>query len=171
MIVELEKSRLNSCMEENLDDAVNDILAQLKQATNIISRPVSTEEEAALTKDQLEEFIIKNTGKLVTQSISLVDTVKEVVETSATPNDVSALAELIKAASAAVDSLNRVYISDERNKTQVKTKQMDVDSRERVNMLDNQAKLLLSREEILKAILDEQKDPVLVGDDAAIIDV
>lgn len=142
-------------MDENLDNAVDDILAQLQQTTQIISRPVASDEKP-LTKEELEEFAIKHAGQLVTKSLALVDTVQDIVTTSATPNDVNALAELIKAASAAVDSLNKVYISSERNKTQILTKQMDVESRKELNLIDNQTKLLLSREEIMKALIDEK---------------
>ena len=137
-------------MKDDLDEAVNDILAQLKTTVNI---PRPAEEDEVLTKEKLEEFIIKNSGRLVTKSLSLVDTIKEAVESAGTPEDVEALASLIKAASSAVEALNRLHIADERNKTQVKTKQMEVDSRERLGVMDNQTRMLLSREEIMKALI------------------
>jgi hypothetical protein len=138
-------------MGNELDEAVNDIISQLK-GTADVSR--QRQEEVDLTKDQLEEFIIKSSGKLVTRSLNLVDEVREYVASAPESRDVSSLAELINATVGAVESLNKIHISDERNKTQVKVKQMDIDSKERINITDNKTKILLSREDIMKALVD-----------------
>jgi len=140
-------------MNEELDEAVNDILSQLKNTTVIKQTPVTD----TLTKEKLEEFLIKNSGKLVTDSINLIDDMRDFVGTAdADPDSISALAELIKAASSAVDTLNKIYISDERNKNQVKIKTMDIESKEKLSIIDNQTKVLLSREDIMKAIIDKE---------------
>jgi hypothetical protein len=140
-------------MNEELDEAVNDILSQLKNTTVIKQTPVTD----TLTKEKLEEFLIKNSGKLVTDSINLIDDMRDFVGTAdADPDSISALAELIKAASSAVDTLNKIYISDERNKNQVKIKTMDIESKEKLSIMDNQTKVLLSREDIMKAIIDKE---------------
>ena len=140
-------------MNEELDEAVNDILSQLKNTTVIKQTPVTD----TLTKEKLEEFLIKNSGKLVTDSINLIDDMRDFVGTAdADPESISALAELIKAASSAVDTLNKIYISDERNKNQVKIKTMDIESKEKLSIIDNQTKVLLSREDIMKAIIDKE---------------
>lgn len=140
-------------MNEELDEAVNDILSQLKNTTVIKQTPVTD----TLTKEKLEEFLIKNSGKLVTDSINLIDDMRDFVGTAdADPESISALAELIKAASSAVDTLNKIYISDERNKNQVKIKTMDIESKEKLSIMDNQTRVLLSREDIMKAIIDKE---------------
>ena len=140
-------------MNEELDEAVNDILSQLKNTKVIKQTPVTD----TLTKEKLEEFLIKNSGKLVTDSINLIDDMRDFVGTAdADPESISALAELIKAASSAVDTLNKIYISDERNKNQVKIKTMDIESKEKLSIMDNQTKVLLSREDIMKAIIDKE---------------
>jgi hypothetical protein len=140
-------------MNEELDEAVNDILSQLKNTTVIKQTPVTD----TLTKEKLEEFLIKNSGKLVTDSINLIDDMRDFVGTAdADPESISALAELIKAASSAVDTLNKIYLSDERNKNQVKIKTMDIESKEKLSIMDNQTKVLLSREDIMKAIIDKE---------------
>jgi len=141
-------------METDLDDAVNDILAQLKG--NVVT-PKRIEQEIPLTKDQLEDFIIKSSGKLVSKSLSIVEDVQEYVASTPDAKDVSALAELINATTSAIDTLNKVYISDERNKTQVKVKLMDVESRERMNITDNKTKILLSREDVMNALINNSE--------------
>lgn len=138
-------------MDTDLDNAVNDILSQLKGTVPAVKKQP---EEETLTKDQLEEFIIKNSGKLITKSLNIVDDVKDYVTAGSDSKDITALAELINATSSAIDTLNKVYISEERNKTQVNVKQMDIESKERMNITDNKTKILLSREDIMKAIIN-----------------
>lgn len=146
-------------MDENLDIAVNDILSQLKREA---AKPKEVVAEESLSKDQLEEFIIKNSGKLVKQSLEIVDNVNDYVSTAPEAKDVSALAELIGAASSAIESLNKIYISSEKNKTAIHVKQMDIESRERMNIVDNQTKMLLSREDIMKALVSGEDDSKLI---------
>lgn len=139
-------------MDTDLDDTVNDILTQLKGNVPVAKKQ---SEEETLTKDQLEEFIIKNSGRLITKSLNIVDDVKDFVVAGSDSKDVAALAELINATSAAIDTLNRVYISDGNNKNRIQVKQMDIESRERINITDNQTKILLSREDIMKALIND----------------
>lgn len=146
-------------METDLDNAVNDIISQLKGTTILATRP---SEEEPLTKEKLEDFIIKSSGKLITKSLNIVEDVQDYVSSAPDAKDVAALAELIGAASSAIETLNKVYISEERNKTQVKVKQMDIDSRERINITDNQTKILLSREDIMKALVNNDEDVINV---------
>lgn len=146
-------------MENDLDFAVNDIIAQLKTTTSLTK--VQPEEE--LTKEQLEEFIIKNSGKLITKTFGIIDDVQTYISSAPDAKDVAALAELLKAASANIEALNKVYISRERNKTQKEIKQMDVDARKEINTQDN-AVLLLSRKELMQELIGRSKDETPVID-------
>lgn len=138
-------------MDNDIDDTVNDILSQLKASSIPVT---SREDEVILTKDNLEEFILKSSGKLVTKSLGLIDDIQAFVSTSPEPDDVAALSELIKAASSAVESLNKIYISDSKNENQMKMKQLDIAAREKLSIMDNQTKILLSREDIMKALVN-----------------
>jgi hypothetical protein len=145
-------------MASDIDDTVNAIVSQLKKARNMCtSKP---DESLNLTRENLEEFIIKNSGQLVVKSLGIVDDMREIVTATADSRDVTAIADLISATSSVIETLNKVYISDEKNKTQVKVKQMDIDARVRINLADNEVKLLLSREEVMKAFIAENKDVI-----------
>jgi DNA-binding protein len=146
-------------MESDIDAAVNDIVSQLRSGVQNTSRR-SAEEDVTLTKDQLEEFTIKYLGKLVTKSLNIVDEVRDTMIASADAKDITAVADLINASSSVMDTLVKIYTADERNKTQVVVKQMDIDSRERISTADNQTKLLLSREEVIQAFINDNKDVI-----------
>lgn len=139
-------------MDTDIDNTVNDIISQLK--TSSLSNTSPQKEDVKLTKDNLEEFILTNTGKLVTKSLGLIDNIESFVSTSPEPDDVTALSELIKAATSAVESLNKIYIADSKNENQMKIKKLDIAAKEKLSLMDNQTKILLSREDIMKALIN-----------------
>ena len=141
-------------MAEELDEAVNDIISQLKQNNKVARTPI---EESVLDKEDLEDFLIQNSGKLIKKSLSIVDNVNDYISSAPENRDVAALAELIKASSSAIETLNKLHVAKERNETQLEVKKIDVQSKERINIADNQAKILLSREDIMNALLDDDK--------------
>jgi len=142
-------------MEDNLDFAVNDIISQLKHTTSL-SRVEPTED---LSKEKLEEFIIKNSGKLITKTLGIVDDVQAYISSAPDSKDVIALAELLKAASASMEALNKVYTSIEKNKTTKEVKQMDINSKERINTQDNTV-ILLSRKEVMQELINRSEGAI-----------
>ena len=64
-------------MAEELDEAVNDIIAQLKHNNKVAKAPV---EESVLNKEDLEDFLIQNSGKLIKKSLSIVDNVNDYID-------------------------------------------------------------------------------------------
>jgi DNA-binding protein len=147
-------------MDDDIDAAVNDIMSQLRSTTRSTQRSSTIDENIDLTKEQLEEFTIKCLGKLVAKSLNIVDEVRDTMVAGADSKDVTAVADLINASSSAIDTLAKIYTSEEKNKTQMVIKQMDIDAKERMNVVDNQTKLLLSREEVMKAFVEENKDVI-----------
>ena len=145
-------------MEEDLDNIVGDIITQLKGTTALARR----EPEDELTKDKLEEFIIKNSGKLINKSLNIIDEVQAYISSAPDAKDVAAFAELLKASSASMESLNKIYISLEKNKTTKDIKQMDIESKEKQNTQDN-VTFLISRKEIMKELMgkaDKTEAPI-----------
>ena len=78
---------------------MGDLIDQLKNADQIIKKPEKVQEEFNLSKENLEEFILNNAGKLIQQSVEMVSDVKQYVETAPEHRDVTSLAELIKTSS------------------------------------------------------------------------
>ena len=144
-------------MAEELDEAVNDIISQLKQNNKVSRAPI---DESVLDKEDLEDFLIQNSGKLIKKSLSIVDNVNDYISSAPENRDVAALAEVIKATSASIDTLQKLHSSNERNETQKEVKKMDVESKERLNIADNQTRMLLSRDDIMKALIDKDDDVI-----------
>ena len=136
-------------MDENIEDQVGDILDQLKSAPKVIRKV----ESLNLTKENLEEFILKYAGDLVQTSSDAVNTINDHILSAPTAEDVVALAELIKASNSSIETLNKMLLTDKKHHTLIKIKQMDVDSRKKELDTAIGAKLLMSREELMKQFL------------------
>ena len=147
-------------MSNEIDTAVNDILTQIKSHNKDTTEIKKVAEEIDL--DNLEEFLVKKTSSLINSSVDMVDDVKEYIASAPENRDVTSLAELIKASSSAIDTLSKLHTAKEQNKNRVEIKQMDIESKEKLNIMDNQTKVLMTRDDVMKA---------LTGDDETIIDI
>ena len=145
---------------DELDEAVNDIITQIKGSKEAVREK---EKDVHINKENLEEFIMKSSGKLVSKSLEIVDNVNDYISSAPENRDVAALAEVIKATAGSIDTLQKLHSSNERNETQKEVKKMDVQSKERISLVANHTKVLLSREDIMQAIVDK--------DDSDVIDV
>ena len=143
-------------MQDNETDFnVDDIVSQL-QNSSIINRPQRAPEEE-ISKENLEEFIIKKSALLINKTLHAINNVEDYISSAPDAKDVSAFAELLNAASGSIDALNKVYTSIEKNKTSKEIKTMDIQSKERMNTQDNMT-TLLSRQEVLEALAKKSDD-------------
>ncbi len=142
---------------DELDEAVNDIITQIKGSKEAVREK---EKDVHINKENLEEFIMKSSGKLVSKSLEIVDNVNDYISSAPENRDVAALAEVIKATAGSIDTLQKLHSSNERNETQKEVKKMDVESKERINITDNQTRVLLSREDIMDALVDKDSDVI-----------
>ena len=142
---------------DELDEAVNDIITQIKGSKEAVREK---RKDVHIDKDNLEEFIMKSSGKLVSKSLEIVDNVNDYISSAPENRDVAALAEVIKATAGSIDTLQKLHSSNERNETQKEVKKMDVESKERISIVDNQTKVLLSREDIMDALVDRDDNVI-----------
>jgi len=142
---------------DELYEAVNDIITQIKGIKEAVREK---RKDVHIDKENLEEFIMKSSGKLVSKSLEIVDNVNDYISSAPENRDVAALAEVIKATAGSIDTLQKLHSSNERNETQKEVKKMDVESKERISIVDNQTKVLLSREDIMLALVDKDDDVI-----------
>lgn len=139
-------------MSDELNEMVGDLLGQLSDAKK---RAEKVEKEAdILTKENIEKFVIENAGKLVKESIEVVSNVKDYISSAPENKDVSSLAELIGATSSAIETLNKIIVSDKKNETILKAKDMDIKSRKELKESENTTKLLATREQVFKMLIE-----------------
>jgi hypothetical protein len=154
-------------MSEELNEMVGDLLSQLNDANK--KAEVVAKESNPLTKENMEKFVIEKAGKLVEESIDVVTNVKEYISSAPESKDVGSLADLIAATATAIETLNKIIVTDKRNDTTIKAKEMDIASRKELKETDNTTKLLATREQVFKMLLDSTNQSAKIID-AEIID-
>lgn len=144
-------------MDADEKSSVDSLLDQLKNIPRAIR--VVRNDEDEVTRDNLEQFILKQGTTLVKQAAAAIEVVKDYVESAPNADDVAALSELIRAQGTALSELNKMFISDQRNQTAIKLRKMDNDSRSEQTDKQIEAVVMLTREEAFKQILAAASSP------------
>ena len=147
-------------MDDDTNDSIDDLLSQL-QSSNQVARDADKQDDFKLDKEDLENFLLQYSGKLIKGSVDYVEDVKQFITSAPDAKDVESLSKLVGAAAAAIETLNKIHISDQKAKSTKELKVMDIESKKALQQQDTETKLLLNREELMKQ---------LIGD-AQIIDV
>jgi hypothetical protein len=142
-------------MDENINEMVGNMLDQL-QANNREARTVSREPDP-IKKEELEDFVVQKSGKLINNTLEMVDTVRDYIISAPESKDVASMAELINAATNALETLNKIVLSTKKNTTAIKIKEMDIASKKELQETQSDNKLQLTREEIFKALINNAK--------------
>jgi len=149
-------------MSEELNEMVGDLLDQLKDANKKAEQV--KKESNPLTKENMEKFVIEKAGKLVEESLDVINNVKDYISSAPESKDVGSLAELIASTSTAIETLNKIIVTDKRNDTLIKAKEMDIASRKELKQADNTTKLLATREQVFKMLIDSANNSAKIID-------
>lgn len=147
---------MNDDDDDFLDDEVDDIISQIRNQSKNLKE--SKAEHPDLIKDNLEEFIIVNAGKVVNHSLEMVENLKLEVQAGADSKLIESISELIKATTSAIDSLSKLKIADDKIKAQKEITQMNIDSKTTKDDENNNStpRLSFTRSEILK-LMEKQE--------------
>lgn len=142
-------------MEESIDESdVKSLLDQLKDTTKLAKQVDKAPFD--LPKEDLEKFILNNTGKLIQDSMETIDNIKQFIISAPEPEDVHSLAELYKASTGAIEALNKILLQQQKTETQIAVKTMDIQSRQALaDKRDD--KSTFTREEIMEQLFESGK--------------
>jgi len=138
----------------SLNSAVDDLVKQLQGKVDI-PKPETSKQE--LSSEDMEKFLLQYSSQLIKGSVEFVEDLKTYVAGAPTPEDVSALATLVSSSAAAIETLNKVMITNKNIDAKFKLKRMDIDSKKEMQQTNIQGKLLMNREELLKKLIDDSK--------------
>jgi hypothetical protein len=154
-------------MSEELNEMVGDLLTQLSDANKQAEKAKKTSDP--LTKENMEKFVIEKAGRLVEESLDVMTNVKDYISSAPESKDVGSLSELIAATATAIETLNKIIVTDKRNDTVIKAKEMDIASRKELKTADNTNKLMITREQVFKMLIDSANNSAKIID-AEIVD-
>ena len=130
---------------------VENILSQLK---SLPSTKKQIEQVPNLTPDQLEQFVIDKTADLVTKSMEILDEYRDFLTATPGEESAAAMAELINASNGAIETLSKIAVNNKKINTTVKVKEMEIQARKEIAKDDNNTKLLMSRQDLMKLLKD-----------------
>jgi len=142
-------------MSEEVNNIVGTLIDQLKDNNHAMEKV--RQERDPLKKEDLEKFVIETGGDLVRDALDMVATVKDYVISAPNSDDVEALAGLINATSAAIETLSKINIQDKKTEASVKLKTMDIQAKKELVQAEGETKLLATREEVMKLLLKNAK--------------
>ena len=140
--------------DKNIDKEINSLVDQLKDNNTVSENIDNIDPDVPLSPEEIEQFVVQNSAKLITQSLQVMTNVKDYIMASNDPESVSALADLINASSKSIESLNKLVVQNKRSATSVITKQMDIDAKTIIQERDPN-KMIGTREEIFKKLLTD----------------
>ena len=141
-------------MSDEIDNELDSLVNQLKQSNKETKEVIEQPETVNMTPEEIEQFVVQNSGKLITQSIGIIDDVKDYMVAAGDPDSLSSLSELIRASSTAIETLNKIAIQDKRTKTTLAAKQMDIQAKS-IDVKPESDKLIGTREEMFKRLIKD----------------
>jgi len=118
------------------------------------AKPVPTPFQ--LTQDNLDEFILKNSQDLIQNSLIAIQDLKDVVGKTFDGKLITSFAEMVKAATGAIDTLNSIQLEKNKQKAAKALKEMDIESRKTLktgpSKVVNNNVLVATREEVFKML-------------------
>ena len=142
-------------MSEEVKNIVGSLIDQLKDSNQ--RAEVIKAERDPLKKEDLENFVMTKSAELVEDALDMVATMKDFIISAPNAEDVEALSGLINATAAAMDTLNKINIQDKKSDTSVKLKTMDINAKKELQEADAGVKLLTTRDEVLKMLINNAK--------------
>jgi len=143
-------------MDHDVDIVVDDLLSQLKGSAKV-SRELQ-KDEFNLDKEELENFLLNYSGKLIKGTVDYVEEVKQFITSAPDSRDVDALSKLVGASASAIESLNKILLQDKANEAKIQVKQMDIESKKELQEKNNERiGITINREELLNKLIDDAK--------------
>lgn len=143
----------------DVDNAVDDIITQLSTQNHSVTKAKQSAEVPDV--EELEEYLVKTTARLIDTTLDAVDNVKDYISSAPENRDVASLAELMRSANSAIETMQKIHANKENIQARKDVKQMDIDSKKELNIMDNTAKLVMSREDVLKALSSGEDEEVI----------
>lgn len=134
---------------------INDLTDSLQKSFNTINdaNKQRKETEDEITKENLEEFILKYAGRMVRGGVELVEDLKTTFTQSLDPREIESLAETFKGVTGALNILKDLQVSKEKSKTSKELKTMEIEAKKE-KLEDQQIRgLKINRDELLKKLI------------------
>ncbi len=105
-------------MDKEFEDLLNNIKTGSKPPLNVpnltLQPTISAQSVTQLTSDKLEDFLLKNASNIVQNGVELIKDLKDSITQAIDADEVSALADMIKATNGSLEILNKLNINNKK---------------------------------------------------------
>ena len=143
--------------DEDFKIDINDLTDSLQKSLTTIKDANKERKETSdeLKKENLEEFILKYTGKLVKDGVEFIEDLKTTFSQSLDPREIESMAETFKGVSGALAILKDMQVNKEKAKTSKELKTMEIEAKkERIENKEVKG-LKINRDELFKQLLND----------------
>jgi hypothetical protein len=143
--------------EEDFDIDYNELTDSLQKSFQTI-KEADKERKASddeLKKEDLEDFILKYSGRLVKGGVELVEDLKTTFSQSLDPREIESLAETLKGVTGALNILKDLQVSKEKSKTSKELKTMEIEAKKDREENKEIKGLKIGRDELFKRLLND----------------
>jgi sugar-specific transcriptional regulator TrmB len=144
--------------DEEIDKNVDSIINQLKNQSRTLKESVKNPPQQ-LKKEDMEQFIIDKASEIVNGCVEVIGVIQDEIKCAPDPKLIESGATFINAFTSALDALGKLEISQQRIRAQKDIAQFNAAARLANNSEDDTKKgVYISREELIKGLLDYKKE-------------
>ncbi len=150
----------NTTLNPVVSSTITTPLTSVNSVTITQPRPIP----APLNEDNLGAFVIDKAQDLINRSLDTVNEIGDFVKASCDAKTLQGFAELVKATTGIIDTLNNINLEKKKSTTSKEIKQMDIESKKALKPSQhthNTINILATREEIIKKFLVDNESHLL----------
>ena len=146
--------------DEEIDKNVDSIINQLKNQTRTLKNAQKTP-PPQLKKEDMEQFIIDKASEIVNGCVDVIGVIQDEIKCAPDPKLIESGATFINAFTSALDALGKLEINRQKIGAQKDIAIFNATNKNLSNEENKSEKgLFVSREELIKGILEYKKDEV-----------
>ena len=150
----------DSEIEKNVDSIINQLKNQSRYLKQVQKNP-----PPQLKKEDMEQYIIDKASEIVNGCVEVIGVIQDEIKCAPDPKLIESGATFINAFTSALDALSKLEITKQRINAQKEIAQLNVTSKllmnkEKEEDVNNPKGLYVSREELLKSIIEYKKEEI-----------
>ena len=143
--------------------SINELTEKLQDEVDIVKnkeKDYKREKDVAV-KENLEKFILDKASELVVDGLDTIRELKSIFVSNPNAEEIESLAQSFKAVSAALSILKDIQVSNSKIESSKELKAMEIKAKK--ELLENKSKesetqkILLTREEVMKQLIDKSE--------------
>jgi sugar-specific transcriptional regulator TrmB len=147
--------------DKQIDDNVDSIINQLKNQSRSMKKTVK-ELPPELKKEEREQYVINKASEIVNGCVEVIGVIQDEIKCAPDPKLIESAATFINAFTSALDAISKFELAQQKITAQKELAQFNAAARIADKKDDDTPKngLFLSREELLKGVLEYKKDEI-----------